>query len=135
MKHEIEIPDLPEDLEAVAYRKPKAGEYYLTPDWITVEALHDYKLAHLIVRRKQVVEMPYKIRIQNLPEGWEPVEILIDPDQYNKYVGDDGCLYWDAKIRMKKKQPRRIVFEETCKEDRKAFLHAGKYWKIVEDGK
>ncbi len=84
MKHEIEIPDLPEDLEAVAYRKPKAGEYYLTPDWITVEALHDYKLSHLIVR---------------------------------------------------KKQPRRIVLEETCKEDRKAFLHAGKYWKIVEDNK
>jgi len=53
MKHEIEIPDLPEDLEAVAYRKPKAGEYYLTPDWITVEALHDYKLSHLIVRKKQ----------------------------------------------------------------------------------
>jgi hypothetical protein len=84
MKHEIEIPDLPEGLEAVAYRKPKSGEYYLTPDWITVEALHDYKLSHLIVR---------------------------------------------------KKQPRRIVLEETCKEDRKAFLHAGKHWKIVEDNK
>jgi hypothetical protein len=53
MKHEIEIPDFPEDLEAVAYRRPKAGEYYLTPDWITVEALHDYKLSHLIVRKKQ----------------------------------------------------------------------------------
>ena len=79
--------------------------------------------------------MRHEIEIPDLPEGWEPVEILIDPDQYNKYVGDDGCLYWDAKIRMKKKQPRRIVLEETCKEDRKAFLHAGKYWKIVEDNK
>ena len=88
MKHEIEIPDLPEDLEAVAYRKPKAGEYYLTPDWITVEALHDYKLAHLIVR---------------------------------------------------KKQPRRIVFEETVEGSHDAAFHndAGMwtYWKIVEDGK
>ena len=81
MKHEIEIPDFPEDLEAVAYRRPKAGEYYLTPDWITVEALHDYKLSHLIVR---------------------------------------------------KKQPRRIVLEET-EED--AGIDSAKLWKIVEDNK
>jgi hypothetical protein len=51
--------------------------------------------------------MKHEIEIPDLPEGWDPVEILIDPDQYNKYVGDDGCLYWDAKIRMKKKQPLR----------------------------
>ena len=57
--------------------------------------------------------MKHEIEIPGLPEGWDPVEILIDPDQYNKYVGDDGCLYWYAKIRMKKKQPRRIVLEET----------------------
>ena len=79
--------------------------------------------------------MKHEIEIQDLPEGWEAVEILIDPDQYNKYVGDDGCLYWDAKIRMKKKQQRRIVLEETDEEDRKAFLFAGKHWKIVEDNK
>ena len=88
MKHEIEIPDLPEDLEAVAYRKPKAGEYYLTPDWITVEALHDYKLAHLIVR---------------------------------------------------KKQPRRIVLEETDIDNYEIMYRKNQgtttYWKIVEDGK
>ena len=57
--------------------------------------------------------MKHEIEIPYLPEGWEPVEILIDPDQYNKYVGDDGCLYWDAKIRMKKKQPRRIYNNES----------------------
>ena len=88
MKHEIEIPNFPEDLEAVAYRKPKAGEYYLTSDWITVEALHDYKLSHLIVR---------------------------------------------------KKQPRRIVLEETDIANAEVAFHdddgAWKYWKIVEDNK
>ena len=74
MKHEIEIPDLPEDLEAVAYRKPKAGEYYLTPDWITVEALHDYKLSHLIVRKKQ----PRRIVLEEVEAGHVKVEFFHD---------------------------------------------------------
>ena len=74
MKHEIEIPDLPEGLEAVAYRKPKAGEYYLTPDWITVEALHDYKLAHLIVRKKQT----RRIVLEEVEAGHEKVEFFHD---------------------------------------------------------
>ena len=89
--------------------------------------------------------MKHEIEIPDLPEGWEPVEILIDPDQYNKYVGDDGCLYWDAKIRMKKKQPRRIVLEETgdirvsCYllkiDDGNLILPPGRAYKIVEDNK
>ena len=83
MKHEIEIPDLPEDLEAVAYRKPKAGEYYLTPDWITVEALHDYKLAHLIVRKKQ----PRRIVLEEVEAGHEKVEFFHDR-RYWKIVED-----------------------------------------------
>ena len=83
MKHEIEIPDLPEDLEAVAYRKPKAGEYYLTPDWITVEALHDYKLAHLIVRKKQ----PRRIVLEEVEAGHEKVEFFHDR-RYWKTVED-----------------------------------------------
>ena len=117
MKHEIEIPDLPEDLEAVAYRKPKAGEYYLTPDWITVEALHDYKLSHLIVRRKQVVEIPYNIRIPNLPEGWEPDTLNIDKGQVEAMA---SCLTPEAttctlscRIFIRKKQPRRIDNNES----------------------
>ena len=83
MKHEIEIPDLPDGWEPVAYRVPEVGEYYFGSGGI--------RLA--------------RIKFENL---WLVV-----------------C----------KKQPRRIVLEETCKEDRKAFLHAGKYWKIVEDNK
>ena len=91
--------------------------------------------------------MKHEIEIPDLPEGWDPVEILIDPDQYNKYVGDDGCLYWDAKIRMKKKQPRRIVLEETeedtdnshnhtiCVKGIAIDIYSNKLWKIVEDGK
>ena len=76
--------------------------------------------------------MKHEIEIPDLPEGWDPVEILIDPDQYNKYVGDDGCLYWDAKIRMKKKQPRRIVLDF---DDFIIQIDSDKLWKIVEDGK
>lgn len=99
--------------------------------------------------------MKHEIEIPDLPEGWDPVEILIDPDQYNKYVGDDGCLYWDAKIRMKKKQPpRRIVLEETgqvrkpmegeyvqnngnyclCRKPER-WGNEHEIWKIVEDNK
>lgn len=89
--------------------------------------------------------MKHEIEIPDLPDGWEPVEILIDPDQYNKYVGDDGCLYWDAKIRMKKKQPRRIVLEETGNirqscyllkiNDGNLILPPGREYKIVDDNK
>ena len=53
----------------------------------------------------------HEIEIPDLPEGWRAVEARIDPDQYNKYVGDDGCLYWNAKIKLEKIKPRRIVLE------------------------
>ena len=84
MKHEIEIPDLPEGWEAVAYRVPLDVDEVLICGEITKGKFVNKSYEHLIVR---------------------------------------------------KKQPRRIVLEETCKEDRKAFLHAGKHWKIVEDNK
>ena len=74
MKHEIEIPDLPDGWEPVAYRKPKAGEYYLTSDWIIVEALHDYKLSHLIVRKKQ----PRRIVLEEVEAGHGKVEFFHD---------------------------------------------------------
>ena len=85
MKHEIEIPDLPEGWDAVAYRVPEEGEYYFSR--------HGFEQA---------------------VDEW--------PDR-------------PAAIIVRKKQPRRIVLEETCEEDRKAFLFAGKHWKIMEDGK
>ena len=134
MKHEIEIPDLPEDLEAVAYRRPKAGEYYLTTDWITVEALHDYKLSHLIVSKKQ----PRRDLYDPLRFAEGLIEQL--PDDHEGAINwlmnnGDGEKADNLRKKYSHPQPRRIVLEETCKEDRKAFLHAGKYWKIVEDNK
>jgi len=57
------------------------------------------------------------IKVEGLPEGWKAVEIRVDPDQYNKYIGDDGFMYWKAKIKMEKIQPRRIVLEETEEEN------------------
>jgi len=84
MKHEIEIPDLPEGWEAVAYRVPQIGEYAF----------------------------------------------------FNGGVAEWGRGNTNSdKLIVRKKQPRRIVLEETCEEDRKAFLFAGKNWKIVEDNK
>ena len=51
-------------------------------------------------------------KVEGLPDGWAVKEVHIDPDQYNKYVGDDGFLYWEAKIKMEKIQPRRMIFDE-----------------------
>jgi len=85
--------------------------------------------------------MKHEIDIEGMPDGWEAVEILTDPDQYNKYVGDDGCLYWDAKIKMKKIKPRRIVLEETDSsrnntiyvKDITIDIYSEKLWKIVDE--
>jgi len=55
-------------------------------------------------------------KVEGLPDGWAVKEVHIDPDQYNKYIDDAGCLYWEAKIKMEKIQPRRIVLEETGEE-------------------
>ena len=52
MKHEIEIPDLPEGWEPVAYRVPKAGECYFGSSGIKL-ALRDFENLWLVVRKKQ----------------------------------------------------------------------------------
>ena len=52
MKHEIEIPDLPEGWEAVAYRSPKKGESYMHQNQIW-KALFDEGYPYIIVRKKQ----------------------------------------------------------------------------------
>lgn len=83
--------------------------------------------------------MKHEIEVPNLPEGWEPVAYRV-PEIGEYYFGSKGITlarvqFENLWLVVRKKQLRRIVLEETCKEDRKAFLHAGKYWKIVEDGK
>ncbi len=76
------------------------------------------------------------IEVEGLPEGWKAVEIRVDPDQYNKYVGDDGCLYWEAKVKMEKIQPRRIAFDEitdgtqNLDED---YYHKSTWWREVKE--
>ena len=95
MKHEIEIPDLPEDLEPVAYKVPEVGEYYFGSGGITLA----------------------RVKFENL---------------------------W---LIVRKKQPRRIVLEETEEDTDNSHNHtiyvkgitidiySNKLWKIVEDGK
>ena len=89
--------------------------------------------------------MKHEIEIPDLPEGWEPVEAMIDPD--GSYFGDDGNQYANAKIKLKKKQPRRIVLEETdmntCETGCTTLendgvtidVYAEKKYKIVDDNK
>lgn len=118
MKHQIEIPDLPEGWEAVAYRLGDPGERYL--DAITksiCRLILASSVGVLIVRRKQVVEMPYNIRIPNLPEGWEPDTLTFDKGQVEAMA---SCLTPEAttctlscRIFIRKKHPRRIVLEST----------------------
>ena len=86
MKHEIEIPDLPEDLDAVAYKVPEVGEYYFGSKGITLA----------------------RVKFENL---------------------------W---LVVRKKQPRRIVLEETDIANAKTAFELNNswtYWKIVEDNK
>jgi len=87
MKHEIEIPDLPEGWEAVAYRVPVEGEYYLGSSGVKL-CESSFDTVWLIVR---------------------------------------------------KKQPRRIVLEETDIDNYEIVYRKNQgtstYWKIVEDNK
>ena len=95
MKHEIEIPDLPDGWEAVSYRVPEEGEYYFSR--------HGFEQA---------------------TDEW--------PDR-------------PAAIIVRKKQPRRIVLEETGRHRGLHYslkidggnikLPPGREYKIVEDNK
>ena len=54
MKHEIDIPDLPEGWEAVSFRVPEEGEYYFGRHGID-QATDDWpdRPSAIIVRKKQ----------------------------------------------------------------------------------
>ena len=90
-----------------------------------------------------MIKMKHEIEIPDLPEGWEPVEAMIDPD--GSYFGDDGNQYANAKIKLKKKHPRRIVLEGTGEirltgyklkiDDDYINMPAGREYKIAEDNK
>ncbi len=85
MKHEIEIPDLPEDLEAVAYRVPVEGEYYLGSSGVKL-CQSDFDTVWLIVRKKQ----PRRIVLEEVEAGHEKVEFFHDR-RYWKIVEDNKC--------------------------------------------
>ena len=99
--------------------------------------------------------MKYEIEIEGLPEGWEPVAFrkpLIGEKmfQYGK-IHRCNCEAEISSLIVKKKQPRRIVLEETdednqtgcgelmdqilcCHDDILIRLSKPKkYWRIVED--
>lgn len=84
MKHEIEIPDLPEGWQAVSYRVPEEGEYYFTRhgfEQATDEWLD--RPAAIIVRKKQ----PRRIVLEEVEAGHEKVEFFHDR-RYWKIVED-----------------------------------------------
>lgn len=143
MKHEIEIPDLPEGWEAVAYRIPKAGEYFLSID---NEISHANDNSHwcpwLIIRKKQP--------LRGLHDPLRFAEGLIEqlPDDH------EGAINWlmnhgegDKAGKLRKKyshpQTRRIVLEETGNirqscyllkiDDGNLILPPGREYKIADD--
>ncbi len=85
MKHEIEIPDLPEGWEAVAYRVPKTGECYFGSSGVKL-ALIDFENLWLIVRKKQ----PRRIVLEEVEAGHEKVEFFHDRRCW-KIVEDNKC--------------------------------------------
>ena len=102
MKHEIEIPDLPEGWEPVAYRIPKAGECYFGSQGVKL-ALKDFENLWLVVRKKQ----PRRIVLEETGEVRKP--------KAGEYIHHNGNYCFCRK-------PDRWGNEHEI-------------WKIVEDGK
>ncbi len=92
-----------------------------------------------------MTEQLHPIAILGLPTGYRAVEVMIDPMSCN-YIGDDGCTYIAAKIKIEKIKPRRVVLEKT---DTDNFITGGVYhvqnvggvnlwnepkiWRVVEE--
>lgn len=83
MKHEIEIPDLPEGWEPVAYRVPEEGEYYFSRHGLE-QATDEWpdRPAAIIVRKKQ----PRRIVLESTGETRKP--------KAGEYIQNNGnyCL-------------------------------------------
>ena len=83
--------------------------------------------------------MKHEIEIPDLPEGWEAVSVkLIELES-----SDSEHAIYASKVLAKKKQPRRIVLEETGEirqscyllkiDDGNLILPPGREYKIVDD--
>ena len=103
MKHEIEIPDLPEGWEPVAYRVPVEGEYFLSIDNKISPASNGHWNPWLIISKKQ----PRRIVLEETGETRKP--------KAGEYIQNNGnyCLC---------RNPDRWGNEHEI-------------WKIVEDDK
>ena len=100
--------------------------------------------------------MKHEIEIEGLPEGWEPVEFRC-PNDGESYIGYDGKVvtkvitsliandFYGQRLIVKKKQPRRIVLEETENDSdgRQQVFYIGstsfstysrRVWKQVKEG-
>ncbi len=82
MKHEIEVPNLPEGWEPVAYRVPEIGEYYFGSKGITLARVQFDNL-WLVVRKKQ----PRRIVLEEVEAGHGKVDLFHDR-RYWKIVED-----------------------------------------------
>jgi hypothetical protein len=94
--------------------------------------------------------MKYEIEIPDLPEGWEPVSCYKPRKDIDYILTENGIAlcnfesheYW---LIVRKKQPRRIVLEETNKaadpewiysirsNDITINIQSEKIWKIVDE--
>ena len=94
MKHEIEIQDLPEGWEAVAYRTPDAGEYYLGSSGVKL-CESSFDTVWLIVRKKQprriVLEETGDIRVSCYLLKIDDGNLILPPGRAYKIVEDNKC--------------------------------------------
>lgn len=96
MKHEIEIPDLPEGWEAVSFRVPEEGEYYFGRHGID-QATDDWpdRPSAIIVRKKQprriVLEETGEIRQSCYLLKIDDGNLILPPGREYKIVEDNKC--------------------------------------------
>ena len=94
MKHEIEIPDFPEGWEAVAYRVPVEGEYYLGSSGVKL-CESSFDTVWLIVRKKQprriVLEETGDIRVSCYLLKIDDGNLILPPGRAYKIVEDNKC--------------------------------------------
>ena len=88
MKHEIEIPDLPEGWEAVAYRYAYGNEYVLSDGDIEQirQSISETSTKRLIVRKKQ----PRRIVLEEVVDDRNGID-LVRHGKYWKIVEDNKC--------------------------------------------
>lgn len=112
MKHEIEIPSLPEGYRAVAYRIPNFGEYYVD----SFEKITEYRGGHGF--KKLIVEkiQPRRIVLEE-----------ISKEEYHRLFNDERCSdiynmrgsYWrevkETDIPLNSDEPKLSLSVDECK--------------------